>query len=97
MQRKPLLQANAEGTVLTKATVRAADGLGLTARILSAVIGVSVKKPSQLSPRSLKAGFDHSAGRSSTSRARAAPTQTGRRSSGRAMSENSAMAWRMPK
>ncbi|WP_312417167.1 MbcA/ParS/Xre antitoxin family protein [Shinella sp.] len=41
MQRKPALQANAEGVVLTKAAVNAAERLGLTARILSAVIGVS--------------------------------------------------------
>ncbi len=48
MQRKPVQQANAEGVVLTKAAVRAADGLGLTARILSAVIGVSEATVSRL-------------------------------------------------
>src|SRR5690606_24291856 len=48
MQRKPVHQANAEGAVLTKAAVRAADGLGLTARILSAVIGVSEATVSRL-------------------------------------------------
>ena len=36
MQRKPVPQANAEGIVLTKAAVNAADRLGLTARLLSA-------------------------------------------------------------
>ena len=48
MQRKPVQQANAEGVVLTKAAVRAADRLGLTARILSAVIGVSEATVSRL-------------------------------------------------
>jgi len=48
MQRKPVQQANTEGIVLTKAAVRAADGLGLTARILSAVIGVSEATVSRL-------------------------------------------------
>lgn len=48
MQRKPVQQVNAEGTVLTKAAVNAADRLGLTARILSAVIGVSEATVSRL-------------------------------------------------
>ena len=48
MQRKPLAQSNAEGVVLTKAAVNAADRLGLTARILSAVIGVSEATVSRL-------------------------------------------------
>jgi hypothetical protein len=48
MQRKPIPQANAESTVLTKAAVSAADRLGLTARILSAVIGVSEATVSRL-------------------------------------------------
>ena len=48
MQRKPIPQANAEGVVLTKAAVNAADRLGLTARILSAVIGVSEATVSRL-------------------------------------------------
>ena len=48
MQRKPVQQINAEGVVLTKAAVNAADRLGLTARILSAVIGVSEATVSRL-------------------------------------------------
>ena len=48
MQRKPLAQSNAEGVVLTKAAVNAADRLGLTARLLSAVIGVSEATVSRL-------------------------------------------------
>lgn len=48
MQRKPIQQVNAEGAVLTKAAVNAADRLGLTARILSAVIGVSEATVSRL-------------------------------------------------
>jgi len=48
MQRKPIQQVNAESTVLTKAAVNAADRLGLTARILSAVIGVSEATVSRL-------------------------------------------------
>ncbi|OJU89372.1 MAG: transcriptional regulator, XRE family protein [Shinella sp. 65-6] len=48
MQRKPVPQADAEGVVLTKAAVRAAERLGLTARILSAVIGVSEATVSRL-------------------------------------------------
>ena len=48
MQRNPIPQANAEGSVLTKATVSAADRLGLTARILSGVIGVSEATVSRL-------------------------------------------------
>ena len=48
MQRKPIAKANAEGAVLTKAAVNAAERLGLTARILSAVIGVSEATVSRL-------------------------------------------------
>lgn len=48
MQRNPIPQTNAEGSVLTKATVSAADRLGLTARILSGVIGVSEATVSRL-------------------------------------------------
>jgi hypothetical protein len=48
MQRKPVLQADAEGVVLTKAAVNAAERLGLTARLLSAVIGVSEATVSRL-------------------------------------------------
>ena len=48
MQRKPAPQINTEGAVLTKAAVGAADRLGLTARILSAVIGVSEATVSRL-------------------------------------------------
>jgi hypothetical protein len=48
MQRKPIPQPNAEGSVLTKAAVGAADRLGLTARILSGVIGVSEATVSRL-------------------------------------------------
>ena len=51
MQRKPIPQANAEGVVLTKAAVQAAERLGLTARILSAVIGVSEATVSRLKRR----------------------------------------------
>ena len=47
MQRKPAPQID-EGTVLTKAAVSAAERLGLTARILSAVIGVSEATVSRL-------------------------------------------------
>jgi hypothetical protein len=48
MQRKPILQANAEAVVITKAAVNAAERLGLTARALSAVIGVSEATVSRL-------------------------------------------------
>ncbi|AOF91501.1 MbcA/ParS/Xre antitoxin family protein [Sinorhizobium sp. RAC02] len=48
MQRNPIPQTNAEGSVLTKAAVGAADRLGLTARILSGVIGVSEATVSRL-------------------------------------------------
>ena len=47
MHRKPAPQID-EGTVLTKAAVNAAERLGLTARILSAVIGVSEATVSRL-------------------------------------------------
>ena len=47
MQLKPAPQID-EGTVLTKAAVSAAERLGLTARILSAVIGVSEATVSRL-------------------------------------------------
>ena len=47
MQRKPAPQID-EGTDLTKAAVSAAERLGLTARILSAVIGVSEATVSRL-------------------------------------------------
>ena len=48
MQRKPIPQAGAEGVVITKAAVNAAERLGLTARILSSVIGVSEATVSRL-------------------------------------------------
>ncbi len=51
MQRKPILHADAEGVVLTKAAVTAAERLGLTARLLSAVIGVSEATVSRLKRR----------------------------------------------
>lgn len=51
MERSLLRQPDAEGVVITKAAVRAAERLGLTARVLSAVIGVSEATVSRLRRR----------------------------------------------
>lgn len=40
-QPRPTLDAPAEGTVLTRATIRAAERLGLSQKALGAIIGVS--------------------------------------------------------
>lgn len=51
MLHNPVTEAGSEGLVITKAAVNAAERLGLTARILAGVIGVSEATVSRLKRR----------------------------------------------